>query len=59
MLPPARGAIEQPQIVGGGAPFDRFVDESDRYERSSAVGLNDIAAKRRIVAEVRRSAVDR
>ena len=45
--------------VEGAATFDRFVDESDRYERSSAVGLNDVGAKPRIVAEVRRSAVDR
>jgi hypothetical protein len=34
------------------------VDESDRYDRSSAIGLSDMGAKPRIVAEVRRSAVD-
>jgi hypothetical protein len=44
--------------VESAASFDRFVDESDRYERSSAVGLNDVGDKPRIVAEVRRSAVD-
>ena len=44
--------------VEGAASFDRFVDESNRYERSSAIGLNDLGARPRIVGEVRRSAVD-
>jgi hypothetical protein len=44
--------------VDGASSFDRFVDESDRYERSSTIGLSDVAARPRIVAEVRRSAVD-
>jgi hypothetical protein len=44
--------------VESAASFDRFADESNRYERSSAIGLNDVAGKPRIVAEVRRSAVD-
>lgn len=45
--------------VESSASFDRFVDESDRYERAPSLGLNDVGAKPRIVAEVRRSAVDR
>ena len=44
--------------VESASSFDRFIDESDRYERSSAIGLNDVGAKPRIVGEVRRSAVD-
>jgi hypothetical protein len=47
--------------VEAAASFDRFVDESDRYDRPSTIGLNDIgntADKPRIVAEVRRSALD-
>lgn len=45
--------------IEGAASFDRFVDESGRYESAASIGLNDVGAKPRIVAEVRRSAVDR
>lgn len=44
--------------VEGASSFDRFVDESNRYERASTIGLNDVGAKPRIAGEVRRSAVD-
>ena len=44
--------------VEGASSFDRFVDESDRYDRAPSIGLSDLGGKPRIVAEVRRSAVD-
>lgn len=44
--------------VESAAHFDRFVDESDRYDRATTIGLADLDARPRIVAEVRRSAVD-
>lgn len=62
----ARNAAGEVVVVGrartpieAAGSFDRFVDESGRYERAPSIGLSDVGARPRIVAEVRRSAVDR